>query len=60
LRRLLFSSRSGVVKNQKERQGCMIFLDECFFEEVLIKRQGSQASLSSVVAFSKGREEAIW
>jgi hypothetical protein len=38
----------------------MIFLDECFFEEVLVKRQGSQASLSSVVAFSKGREEAIW
>jgi hypothetical protein len=38
----------------------MIFLDECFSEEILIKRQGSQASLSSVVAFSKGREEAIW
>jgi hypothetical protein len=38
----------------------MIFLDECFSEEVLIKRQCSQASLSSVVAFSKGRGEAIW
>lgn len=38
----------------------MIFLDECFSEEVLIKRQCSQASFSSVVSFSKGREEAIW
>jgi len=38
----------------------MIFFDEYFSEEVLIKRQGSQASFSSVVSFSKGREEAIW